>query len=123
MDFIGFPMDSLVFHEFHLFPMVLIGFPTGFFGFQWIPLVFQYILLPWLMPWLLLNERARSHGLCGLAARRRNFLGGGRWFTRSPPLESPTFMGGGRCINTRPPLKSCRGEAPELNTIAAWHFD
>jgi len=94
MDFIGFPMDSLVFHEFHLFPMVLIGFPTGFFGFQWIPLVFQYILLLWLMPWLLLNERARSHGLCGLAARRRNFLGGGEVVYEVPPPRKSYFYGG-----------------------------
>ena len=97
MDFIGFPMDSIG------FPMDFMGFPIDFVCFPMDSIGFPIDLIG------LVHDMAFSQRKCKVAwimwagGSPPQLFRGGRWFTRSPPLESLTFVGGGSCIDTCPP--------------------
>ena len=94
MDFTGFPMDSLVFHEFHLLSMVLICFPIDFIGFPMDSIGFPIYFIALVHAMAFAQRKGKVAWIMWAGGSPPQLFRGGRWFTRSPPLESLTFMGG-----------------------------
>ena len=124
MDFIGFAMDLFGFPmDFIGFPMDIIGFPMALMCF---PMDSTGFPIDFIGP---VHAMAFSQRKCMVAwmvwaggSPRQLFRGGEVVYEVTPPRKL-YFCGGGRCIDTCPPLKSCRGDAPAIDTSAAWHFE